>query len=205
MMHNRKSNLRYAFVTFAMGAALLLAGPVGAVADDSDDNSKQSHLKSWSNIIPNAKKRFVVLADFNNEAVLDRETGLVWELGPITPKFRWDVSLLQCISKSVGGRKGWRLPFIPELTSLIDPSVNLLGGPGPALPLGHPFLNVPTSEGAQTFWSANSIPWDTIRPTIQFSWSVDFRDGGISAGSTIGSASLDRVWCVRSSMNAVQY
>lgn len=36
---------------------------------------------SWDQKLP-AATRFVVLMDWNNEAVLDRETGLVWEQAP---------------------------------------------------------------------------------------------------------------------------
>ena len=36
---------------------------------------------SWSRALP-AADRFVVLADFNNEAVLDRNTGLLWQRTP---------------------------------------------------------------------------------------------------------------------------
>ena len=90
-MRNRRSNLIYALVTLAMGAALLLAAPASVLADDSDDSSRQPHLKSWSNKIP-AAKRFVALADFNNEAVLDRETGLVWEQAPDTTLRDWETA-----------------------------------------------------------------------------------------------------------------
>ena len=98
---------------------------VGALATDSIDPATQPALKSWSNKIP-AAKRFVVLPDFNNEAVLDRETGLVWEKSPDQGgAYRWDTdeAAAACINSNVGGRKGWRLPAIDELASLIDPSV----------------------------------------------------------------------------------
>ncbi len=34
--------------------------------------------QSWDRVIPNGAKRFKVLEQFNQEAVLDVETGLVW-------------------------------------------------------------------------------------------------------------------------------
>ena len=80
-MSSKKRHLTYALGTFVMGSALVLAGQAGVLADDSDDSSRQPHLKSWSNIIP-AAKRFVVLADFNNEAVLDRR--VKWVVGQRT-------------------------------------------------------------------------------------------------------------------------
>ena len=79
-MNIKRSHLAYAFGTLAMGATLLFTGPMGTFADPLDP-ATQPHLKSWSNKIP-AAKRFVKLADFNNEAILDRETGLVWEQRP---------------------------------------------------------------------------------------------------------------------------
>ena len=95
-----------------MGAALLLAGPVGAENSTTIDPSTQPHLKTWSNIIHDATKRFVVLADFENgagpgrRAVLDRETGLVWEQSPQTTNHTWLDARFQCANKNIGDEKG---------------------------------------------------------------------------------------------------
>ena len=52
-----------------MESALLLAGPVGALADVSDESSRQPHLKSWSNKIPVAKWSVVLAAWAIEEAI----------------------------------------------------------------------------------------------------------------------------------------
>lgn len=52
-------------------------------------------LKSWSRIIP-AAKRFVVLVEFNKEAVLDLETGLVWGKSPGAQLMDWYAASLRC-------------------------------------------------------------------------------------------------------------
>jgi uncharacterized protein DUF1566 len=135
---------------------------------------------TWNAILP-AESRFKLV--MGNAAVLDRETGLVWEQSPDTTPFRWgDISFeLFCNDKAVGNRKGWRIPTIQELASLVDPSVPL---PGPTLPTGHPFNNVRRGS----YWSANSAN-DTSS-----AWSVTFDDGSVFFANKFSGFSL---WCVR--------
>src|SRR6266478_3023456 len=105
-------------------------------------------MSIWDKRINNVQQRFRVLTAFNSEAVLDRETGLVWERDPSTAPVAWPNARLFCAQKAVGGRGGWRLPAFNELASLVDPTVT---NPGvPRLPAGHPFLNVQASA----YWSA---------------------------------------------------
>jgi hypothetical protein len=180
------------FAAIALGASLFLAGPVGA-GDESVDSSRQPDLKSWSNKIP-AAKRFVVLADFNNEAVLDRETGLVWERSPSSTLDTWSgipSVRVQCTSRTTGGRKGWRLPSMPELASLVDPSVP---SPGPTLPHGHPFTNVQSA----VYWSATTVADIPTR-----AWFVNFSGGPEGTGGE--KTEPLHVWCVRGGMNTDAY
>ncbi len=147
-------------------------------------------LESWDDKIPNAGNRFKVLSEFNGQAVLDKETQLVWELSPTPMMSDWVTSRFSCLNTAVGGRKGWRLPSIPELASLIDPSVPF---PGPTLPPGHPFQNVQSDF----YWSATT---DAENPTI--AWEVRFSNGNLTFFNKGGNAFT---WCVRGGMNADQY
>lgn len=122
---------------------------------------------------------------------MDRETGLVWERSPSIATKSWDEARLACIIKNVGGRKAWRLPSIPELSSLIDPSV--ASPPGPTLPSGHPFLDVQT----ELYWSAATT---AVSPLD--AWIVLFLNGGM--GTDIKTVA-NHVWCVRGAMNADVY
>ena len=140
----------------------------------------------WDKAMP-ASQRFVVLVAFNNEAVLDKETGLVWEKSPQSAAVSLPNARLACASKAVGGRKGWRLPALPELASLVDPSV---ASPGPTLPAGHPFLAVQSAN----YWSASA---HVDNPTL--TWGVGFSNG---AALGVSKAFDQRVWCVRGGMNA---
>ena len=97
-----------------------------------------------------------------------------------------------CINKNVGGQKGWRLPAIAELASLIDPSVP---SPGPTLPPGHPFLNVQTSAH---YWSASTV---AENPTG--AWGVRFSNGEVEPLSKSSPAFF--VWCVRGAMQESVY
>ena len=139
---------------------------------------------SWDQTLPVAT-RFIVLSNFAGAAVLDRETGLVWEKSPDTPSTTWAVAQRSCNQKTVGGRKGWRLPTIQDLASLIDPTVPL--GPTLTLPIGHPFINVQSSPA---YWSATS---ESQSPST-IAWDVLFSAGVVNI--TPKSASQP-VWCVR--------
>ena len=140
-------------------------------------------VPSWDQKLPSST-RFIVLSNWNNEAVLDRETGLVWERtlgGGISD---WFVANSTCIVKTVGGRLGWHLPTIQELASLIDPSV---AAPGPTLPAGHPFINV----AAAGYWSSTSQA-----PAATQAWTVDFSSGFILGFREKGTT-FRNVWCTR--------
>jgi hypothetical protein len=77
--------------------------------------------------------------------VFDEETGLVWERSPTLYKRLRDAAIVFSYTKATAGRKGWRLPTIEELLSLVDPTQN-----NPTLPVGHPFINVQTGY---FYWS----------------------------------------------------
>lgn len=96
---------------------------------------------SWDQTLP-ASTRFIVLSNFGNQAVLDRETGLVWQRAANAAKNFLNASL-NCQQSLTGGRAGWRLPTQSELGSLVDPSATV----GPPFPAGHPFTGFDPVNG----------------------------------------------------------
>jgi hypothetical protein len=144
---------------------------------------------NWDKTLPTAQ-RFVVLAAFNNDAVRDNNTGLVWERSPRMAPVTWNGARFSCINKNVGGQKGWRLPSIPDLASLIDPSVV---PPGPTLSTGHPFKNVQSAG----YWSATTSAEDSSD-----AWFVYFGIGFVDHDSKTRTG---HAWCVRGGMNANAY
>ena len=132
---------------------------------------------TWDQILP-AGERFKLV--MGSVAVLDKETGLVWDKSPDTLPRSWLDGLGYCFTKLLGGRKGWRLPTIEELASLVDSTVI-----GPALPPGHPFTNVQVAY----YWSAT-----TSAANSGFAWYVNLNDGHVGALDKTGT---DLVWCVR--------
>ena len=118
-------------------AALVIAASANAV-----------DLRSWDQQINNAGNRYVVLSSFNNEAVLDKETQLVWSnwTGPARD---WATAVTGCHAVYVGGRLGWRLPSMSEFRSV-------LGSAG-VLPVGHPFKFVANAN----YWTSSDAPLST--------------------------------------------
>lgn len=95
-------------------------------------------------------ERFKLLPQFGDKAVLDKETGLVWERTPSGQNRTWLDAIGYVYNKNIGGRLGWRLPAIEELASLVDPTQTT----GPFLPLDHPF---DVLTGGQVYYSATTL------------------------------------------------
>jgi hypothetical protein len=144
---------------------------------------------SWSAALP-ADQRFVELPGFNYEAVLDRNTGLVWQKQPQLLPRRWNPHRNLCINANIGGAKGWRLPSIPELATLVDPANS-----APALPTGSPFV---IDLGSPFFWSATLSASDP-----EVAWVVNFNTGDVVTADVTTFTLHAR--CVRGAMNASQY
>ena len=157
-------------------------------------------LPAWDQQIP-AIQRFIALLNWGNgQAVLDRETGLVWESSPRSDVLNWATARGACATRSTGGRRAWRLPSLPELSSLMDPAAV-----SPSLPTGHPFTNVNVTFGV-FYWTATTEATDVSRV-----WVVSFFNAGLSGplpGGAVGTSGKNGsgfVWCVRGPMNADAY
>ncbi len=126
--------------------------------------------------------RFICV--MGQQAVRDNETGLVWEASPDFVNFRPQTSAaLSCANRVIGGRMGWRLPSLHELSSLVDPTV---ADSGPRLPVGHPFTNVQ----AHYYWTATGRSDEPGN-----AWGVNFREGTVVSD---GKPAQHLAWCVRS-------
>jgi hypothetical protein len=136
---------------------------------------------TWHQKLP-AAERFKLVMD--GEAVLDRETGLVWAKNAgiqVSEYKRWWHAIHYTPDLSISDRKGWRVPDVEELSSLLDMSVT----GSPKLPAGHPFINVKS-----WYWSSNP---DIYNPNSN-AWGVNMSDGRVHLLAQGGDAS---VWPVR--------
>ncbi len=135
---------------------------------------------AWSKKIP-ALQRFKVVLD--GKGVLDLETCLVWERSPSDETMEWNSAIFRCFRREVAGRRGWRLPTIEELTSLIDTVII-----SPALPTGHPFDS--QAVGSKMYWSSTT---NAFKPTS--AWYMSTYDG--VPNLEFKTFQSGRAWCVR--------
>ena len=155
--------------------AVLAAGATGP-ASAATKAGPYYGLPAWDQKIP-AASRFVILSDWNKEAVLDRETGLVWQR---TAKYFADLrtAFNGCANAETGGRMGWRMPRYEELASLIDPAQTAVVGKA-RLPAGHPFTGIDTyrvfltseHESLSTYYTTFRMDYGRIDDT-----EPDFRN-----------------------------
>ena len=176
--------------SFTIGAGVSSAF-AASPSNPSPTTDVSELTRNWDKKLPSAS-RFTILSAFGGAAVRDDETGLVWEKTLESAELSWTNARAACADKDVGGRKGWRLPSISELASLVDTSIRDIRE-GPTLPLGYPFTNVQMDA----YWSAT-----TIAGNPNSAWLVFFDTGKVL--SSVKTISF-HAWCVRGAMNADQY
>ncbi len=120
-------------------------------------------------------------------AVLDHETGLVWQRTVNLATWTWAEAINKCVTQPTGDRWGWHLPTIEQLESLM---VHRDPGEAPKLPVGHPFINV-SIDGP--YWTAT-----TYTGTPSSAWTLSFGEGP-PMSRIQGAPKGDKkyMWCVR--------
>lgn len=111
------------------------------------------------------------------EAVLDKQTGLIWvrDAQFVGKKVSWEDAVKMVESTTLRGKKGWRLPTRDELITLLDTSQS-----EPALPEGHPFLNIKDlatasgTPGGYNYWTSTNYKDDS-----NSAWRVSFYVGRV--------------------------
>jgi len=181
MKHRERWALWLGVLTLA-----LVASPAAA---QTTANGPYYATPSWDQQLP-AAQRFIVLSNWNNAAVLDRETGLVWQRTPGVPgtltSDPWVNAAFVCHKlgnapfNTAINRLGWRLPSVEELASLID-----LTQSNPALPAGHPFQGVQND----LYWTASSEEGAPVR-----AYAIGLDNGFMVLADKTESVNF---WCVR--------
>jgi hypothetical protein len=179
------------FRTVALGLAMFATAPAGA---QTSGVGPYYATPSWDQTLPSST-RFIVLTNFNSQAVLDRETGLVWQRSPLGRREYIQASVA-CLRSTIGNRGGWRLPTINELASVLDPSATA----GPAFPSGHPFTGFDPS--IELMWTVTSTP--ALSEGNDFraygGWQPSTAVGGFLVdlgGGAVSLTSVRQTWCVR--------
>lgn len=197
-IQNRITHLLLVLVLLALLAVIAMlaadarGGPLDPPGAPASSGVPIDEAGSWSRSLSaaggcNSERFKCVLA---GDAVLDRETGLVWVRDVVgTGQTEWLSAMQVCPGVATDYRSGWRPPTLDELLTLYDGSnVN----PNPSLPTGHPFTGTVDADG---YWTSTGVPG------FDSAYSVDFV--GFSPGSGgQGARQADKttaysIWCVR--------
>lgn len=180
--------------------------------DGGGDGGEGNHTLRWDKVLDSTNgdettgcnsDRFKCImpttAFPDGEAVLDMQTGIVYDRAPHDTRGdtdpgavlvqTWHQARTHCANRVIGGQKGQRLPSFAELASLVDPS-NTIGNPD--LPPSHPFIGVLPVF----YWSA-SESFTSIGSTTK-AWNVNFDTGFVFTSFMTNN---DLAWCVRGGQN----
>lgn len=123
--------------------------------------------------------------DNGDGTVTDNMTGLMWtqDTQEILGQMTWTDALNACNNSIFADYDDWRLPNVRELLSLVD-----YGASYPALPNGHPFVNLNLLGAC---WSSTTYEGETDK-----AWYVRINNSGVA---TVGHKVSDgHAWPVRS-------
>jgi uncharacterized protein DUF1566 len=118
-----KKKITIVAITILLFPLLISAGDLDPpLPPDSTMKTLDEIPPSWHQILP-ASERFVDV--MGGEAVLDKETGLAWAKDAnLDGDKNWKDAINYCHTLVIGNRKGWRLPTVEELSTLLDMSIS---------------------------------------------------------------------------------
>ena len=145
---------------------------------------------TWDKIIPDAAQRFVDALD--GSALLDKETGLVWQKTVSQTQLSWVEADKACVNNVTGNRSGWRLPTVHELMSILEPYLGLMQLPANVL-----FKGIPP----YSYWTSSPYP-GTLDSSYYVYFDLSIVNNTLTGASAKGySNSLPTAqlhfWCVR--------
>jgi hypothetical protein len=128
---------------------------------NQDDKANRFQVRCVRTVVahPEPSPRYEIKAG----EVRDVATGLTWQRKAPDKKVRFDAARAYCAQLSVGGQKGWRVPSLVELLTLIDER-------GAAPPIIDAAAFPDTKAGS--YWSSSTFSGG---PTS--SWYVSFGEG----------------------------
>ncbi|MGM9490375.1 DUF1566 domain-containing protein [Ideonella sp. YS5] len=184
----RKAN---AGAVLAVVAAAMLSPAMAAPSGSTGTVDLRGVTQNWDKVLPaepgagcpNWSTRFTCV--MNNAAVRDNETGLVWAQ-PLQYTYSWYMARETCLNLNLGNRKGWRLPSVTELATLID-----MSNPSQLkIPANWPFIFQKTPG---FYWTATpyTSAYANEGPTY---FIIVFEGGGV--GNHVPEVQLN-AWCVR--------
>lgn len=162
------------------GASPSAGGSVGEVGN---------YTTRWDTNHPSASRFTIVFPG----AVMDKNTGLVWEQNPSSPATDWSAARFQCVNKNVGGTRGWRLPSVVELTSVLNQQTQVAT---PVVP--SEFTGVQIAN----YWSATTHAPTATSNSTTIALTLSFSDGTVGQSNKGGSGN---VWCVRGALQESVY
>jgi len=186
-------NVMYLLVLFGVG--LVSAGDLEPTAPPGPTMKTLDEIpSSWTRRLDTDNgepdgcnsSRFKCIAETGDNAVLDMETGLVWQRSLDSETNTYNNAVGHCLASSISGWFGWRAPTTAELTSLMTTGVE------PSLPIGHPFLGVE--------WSIDTPVWYVATTEYRTNTDHGYSFAAEFALHLVGQRPMEgdfKSWCVR--------
>lgn len=184
-----KLSIAISYIIMAVTSPFVFAGSLEPSAPPASSmKSLDEVLPTWNQKLMGSERYELALA---GDAVLDKETGLVWEQTPRPTQRQWSSAVEYCYNRGTGGRAGWHLPTAPEMGSLFDWDASL------PLSSGHPFSVPDLNNCAGTvcqFWTATTVVDSAVQAYIV---RIEVTSDTWYAARPEDKTTSLGVWCVR--------